>query len=224
MGKYVFSREERYSVFTTHGEKCYLGKEPLVFSTMEVDHVIPESLLQSPSLLADTLHTLGLPPSFNLNSFLNWLPICRSCNLTKLQVIFEPTPLIQLLLQKLRLKAKDAERSCAELVSNQAISKALAVLELAHSGGRLTPPMEAEIQALAAPLIKPRLPELQAAPLRMAPFLEIISESNGVRLVRGPYGVGASPINPTGNFKCGTCGHSGWNGARCVFCGNCDDD
>lgn len=192
--------------------------------TMEVDHVVPESLLGKPGLLAQSLESLGLPPSFDLNSFANWLPVCRPCQLNKLQIVFEPTPLIQLQLQKLRSKAEQAEKAAQKSVKDKSVSKAWALIQMAASNGELRPSIEQEILTFATQLMEPRQPEMEHSPLKMTPLFQIISEGSGLRLIRGPYGVGASPINPTGSYICGTCGCSAWNGARCVICGNMDED
>lgn len=64
------------------------------------------------------------------------------------------------------------------------------------------------------------------APLHLTPLLEVLAEKDGVRIVRGPYGVGWGPIvfDERSNFRCVTCGRVAWNGARCVVCGTMDDD
>ena len=54
LSKYSFGAEERYAVYTVHGERCYLCGKPIDFASMEVDHVIPGSLLGSKGL-ADVL-------------------------------------------------------------------------------------------------------------------------------------------------------------------------
>lgn len=56
-------------MFLVHGMNCYLCGVPLDLTTMAVDHVIPERLLAMPSILESAKSMLGLPASFNLNSF-----------------------------------------------------------------------------------------------------------------------------------------------------------
>ena len=60
----------------------------------------------------------------------------------------------------------------------------------------------------------------------LAPLLEILSQDGELITVKGPYGIGVGRANPPsyGNFRCSSCGHSAWNGARCVVCGEQDDD
>jgi hypothetical protein len=45
---YNFSPAERYAVWTAHGEKCYICTRPIDLKTMEVDHLVPESLIGDP--------------------------------------------------------------------------------------------------------------------------------------------------------------------------------
>jgi hypothetical protein len=135
MSRYKFSSTERWAIFLVHGMKCYLCKVPIDLSTMVVDHVLPEYLLDNPSSCSAAKAKLGLPASFDLNSFDNWLPACSVCNGTKSSVQFGPSPLIQVLLQKLAAKADEAHRVSAEVVRARQVANALNVLERAHESG-----------------------------------------------------------------------------------------
>jgi len=136
MSTYKFSAAQRYAIFLAHGMKCYMCKVPLDYASMAVDHVLPERLLATPSLFDATRSTLGLPASFELNSFENWMPTCAPCNGKKSALLFKPSPLILVELQQLAEKADRAREICAELVSTRQVSIALGVLERALEGGR----------------------------------------------------------------------------------------
>jgi hypothetical protein len=116
--------------------KCYLCRTPLDLTSMVVDHVLPERLFENPSLFDSAKSALGLPASFDLDSFENWMPACSSCNGKKAALQFEPSLLIQVELQNLEKKANKARRLCEEVVSTQRLSKALTVLEQAQGSGR----------------------------------------------------------------------------------------
>ncbi|MFG0541588.1 HNH endonuclease [Pseudomonas sp. YQ_5] len=135
MSRYKFSSAERWAIFLVHGMKCYLCNIPIDLSTMVVDHVLPECLLDSPSACSAAKSKLGLPASFDLNSFENWLPACSVCNGTKSSVQFEPSPLIQVLLQKLAAKADEAHRISSKVVRDRQVANALNVLERAYESG-----------------------------------------------------------------------------------------
>src|SRR5208337_1260070 len=123
---------------TVHGERCYMCGVVLNLKTMEVDHVIPESLLHDPERLAQVLRDLGRPEGFNLNSFANWMPACRPCNGLKLDAVFDSSLKVQLILQKAAAKAPEAERIAARTVSDQELYEALTLLERANENGTLT--------------------------------------------------------------------------------------
>jgi len=44
MAKYSFNSVERFTVYITYGEKCYICAAPVDLQSMQVDHIIPESL------------------------------------------------------------------------------------------------------------------------------------------------------------------------------------
>jgi hypothetical protein len=139
--KHAFTPAERWAVFTTHGTaqgtKCWLCSEPLYFRAMEVDHVLPERLLDDQAALAETLTTFGLPPNFDLNSFEDWLPAHRHCNLQKLNHVFRPTPLIQRWLDRARAKAGDARQLCNVSANERRIERAIGILA---AGDKALPP------------------------------------------------------------------------------------
>lgn len=224
MSTYKFSPAQRAAIFSTYGEKCYICRNPLTLKTMQVDHVIPESLLEKPAELSAALATLGRPPGFEVNSFDNWLPACSPCNGVKGETVFEPSPLVQLLLQRTAAHAAAAKALAAETVSQRKIANALNVLERAQEDGKLD---EEIIQTLAVFVSQHRSPELLDQPILLTPLYEILFEKNGIQVVRGPYGIGGRPaskeVHPS--FNCANCGSIGaWNGACCIFCGTLDDE
>lgn len=191
---------------------------------MEVDHIIPEALVEKPDELQAALKAFGLPSEFNINSFANWLPACRPCNGTKRDLVFDTTPIIQVHLQRAIAKASAAKELAAETVSQRKIANALNVLERAQDDGKL----DAEtIQTLGEFISQNRQPDREGKPILLTPLYEILSEQNGIQIVRGRYGVGGRPAmaHPDASFSCPNCGSiAAWNGARCVICGEMSDE
>ena len=226
MSKRSFSAVERYAVFTVHGERCYMCSEPLDLQTMEVDHVIPEALLSEPVRLASVLENYGLPPDFDLQSWSNWLPACGPCNNRKRNRVFRPTTRVQLDLEIAAEKADDVHRLAENKVSQRAAARAVTVIQRLTQDGRLDEVLLAQLKDLISLHEPVRTPERRGEAIRLAPNFEILSEKDGVRLVRGPYGVGAGPIvfDERSNFRCPTCGNVAWSGPRCVVCGAMDDE
>ena len=129
MSAYTFGPAERAAIYSVHRERCYLCGKPLTLKTMEVDHIIPEALLLEPARLSTVLASLGRAPGFRLNSFENWLPACGPCNNEKGQMVFEPSPIVQVQLQKAAAKAHDVAALVAETVSERKTWNALKSLK-----------------------------------------------------------------------------------------------
>ncbi|MDO8778510.1 MAG: HNH endonuclease signature motif containing protein [Burkholderiaceae bacterium] len=222
MSTYQFKPAQRAAIYSTHGEKCYLCECLIDLKTMEVDHVIPESLLKKPDQLKLAIEALGLASSFDINSYANWLPACRPCNRKKTDTVFAPSPIIQIVLQNAATKAAAAEKIAKETMSKKEIAKALNVLDRADEDGRLD---EEVLQALSKYISQNRQPDLAGKPIRLTPLYEILSEQNGIQIVRGTYGVGGRPAAANSSFACSNCGvGAAWNGTRCVICGEMNDD
>lgn len=227
MSKRAFSPSERFAVHVTHGEKCYVCSKPLDFQSMEVDHVVPESLEGNPIRLAQVLRDLGRPDDFAIQSFANWLPACRRCNGKKLDTVFEPSLLVQLCLQGAAKHAAKAAALAEEVVTDRKISNALGVLQRADEKGLLTEATRNAIVPLIEFQTTHRAPEVVGEPIRLTPLFEVLSDNGHIQVVRGPYGVGGRPtssagFSPQGCVNCGST--AAWNGVRCVICGQVDDD
>jgi hypothetical protein len=193
---------------------------------MQVDHVIPESLLGEPTKLADALASFGLPATFELQSFENWLPSCSRCNGQKRAHVFEPTLLVQLQLAEARRKAPRAAELASKSLSRQSVSRNWNTVLRAFQAGELPDDIRAAILEFAGELQSAREPSVCAEPLRLTPLLQVLRDDGRVRILRGPYGIGISPANLAGadsSWRC-VCGNSACNGPRCVACGNMDDD
>lgn len=227
MAKYTFTAAQRFAIFKPHSEKCYLCNTPLNLKTTEIDHVIPENLLAKPSKLKNLIETFGLPHDFEINSYNNWMPACRSCNGKKLTHIFEPTPLIQFVLENAAKKSKKVEAFLEEAVGDRRISGALNVLSRASEMGELSDEDRRQLVPLVSNIIADRSEEEKDEPVRLTPLYEVLHETNWIRIIRGRYGVGARPVGDYvhSSFDCQNCGPNGaWSGARCVVCGQMDDD
>jgi hypothetical protein len=232
--RYQFSAAERHAIFTTHGNKCYLGSEPIDMASFHVDHVLPESLLDDPKELAGALVLLGLPADFDVNSFENWLPACPACNTKKQNSLWRPTPMTQLVLDRARNKAAIAATSAAKVVTTQRIGAALITLAKAYDDGVLTDASKETLRVLAADYaLAQNLPADTTEIVTLLPgysvrLYKVLSDDKSIEVVSGPYGVGGGPSSTSGRLieggmRC-SCGSQWFNGARCVICGELLDD
>lgn len=93
--------------------------------SMEIDHVIPESLSDDKERFVRAMADLGLPSDFDLNSYENWLPICRNCNSKKRSLIFNSSLLVQRNLQVAAQKAFKARELEREVVHKHSLNRAV---------------------------------------------------------------------------------------------------
>lgn len=160
--KHQFTAAERFAVFNTYGDRCYIGGEQVTAVTFEVDHILPEKLLRDESKLRETLELFGLPDNFNLNDYGNWLPACRPCNGHKLQHVFRPTPAIQIHLDRARAKADDARKREKRAIGEKELGKAVATLAKHHDVAVLPQGYEAvavAVEVLAKAHDDPKIPD-----------------------------------------------------------------
>lgn len=232
MAKYKFSEAERQAIFNVHGPRCYINNELLTMKTVEIDHIVPESLEDDPEEFRKVLKQLGLPDDFKVNAFENWMPACRACNGKKLAMPWQPSLLVQLVLQRAREKAESVRRNANRLVTDKQLYNALSVLTAASEQGELPKDVKEKLRPLVMLNAetrekKPVDDPIPISPSYSVPLYEILSDDGRIEVVRGPYGIGGGPAMtaevPSG-MRCGNCGFPFFNGARCVICGQMDCD
>jgi hypothetical protein len=185
MAKRSFTAVERHAVFTLHSEKCYVCSHPLTLKTMEVDHVIPETLADDPERLLQVLTALGRAADFNLQSYENWLPACSPCNGKKGDMVWEPSLLVQQALQRAKQKADACAALASKTVSERKVYNALNVLERASESGQLP---DEVLDALEKYQRTVRDPQHMAEPVRVSPRYElhqVLKDDGYIRTVRG---------------------------------------
>ncbi|MDN3617492.1 HNH endonuclease [Vibrio gallaecicus] len=173
MSKYSFSPHQRHAVWTVHLEKCYLCTKPIDLLSMQVDHIIPESLLDSPQELSSVLASFGLSKDFEINSYSNWLPSCASCNRKKSNNIFTPSPLIQVQIESAINKADKAQSIAEKSAKQRDITKALNVLMKAHSEEGLSEEIKYTLKPLVEFQEQERSKENTYYGIRLAPNYEV---------------------------------------------------
>ncbi len=76
------------AIWKAHKSKCVYCEELIPFNDLEIDHILPESLLDNPENLERIKLEYGLASDFDLNNYSNWLPSCSSCNNRKRNRLF----------------------------------------------------------------------------------------------------------------------------------------
>ena len=121
--KIRFSYAERYAVWFCDGQKCWWCKKPLRLIDVTIDHVLPESLLDDDASRKRVFNEYGLPRSFNINGFENWLPCHNHCNQGKSNRTPSFVPGNKAVLDKLADTASRAERMANSVASDVAKDK-----------------------------------------------------------------------------------------------------
>jgi hypothetical protein len=83
-----FTASEREAIWSAHEKKCAYTRELLDVSNFHIDHIIPETLTNKPTELAQVKTRLGLALDFDVLGYENLLPCSTVRNLQKGSVIF----------------------------------------------------------------------------------------------------------------------------------------
>lgn len=132
-----FSLYQRRAIWETHGKRCAYCRDPLDYADVEIDHILPESLLQNHVELEQMLVTQGLSSEFDIQGFENLAPSCRACNNRKSSITFSAGRLAIELGVAARLKPQVAER-IEKLVGAEKLEKLRFALAAAVESGGLS--------------------------------------------------------------------------------------
>jgi 5-methylcytosine-specific restriction endonuclease McrA len=238
MAKRAFSRAERWAVYQTHDAHCYICKQPISFTEMHVDHVVPERLLNDGAVLRSVLEALGLPPNFAINDFSNWLPACLPCNLAKGSTPFDPAPIILIQFRRAKERAEKARALAESLQTDRAVDQAIVAVEAAADRHaldlrRLQPLLQIFVErhpeAMRAMLeqierakrgLSFSIPE-PVLELRLTPFARVVySEGRAEIFPAAPTPRLTTACEPDPCPRCGSLGP--FSGIRCLTCGFLD--
>ena len=92
MSKYRFNIIDRQAIHEAYERKCFYCGEIVYFRELQIDHIIPESLLDKEDEYKALVKRLSLPNSFNINSYYNWVPTHSKCNNRKVVNYFKIVP------------------------------------------------------------------------------------------------------------------------------------
>lgn len=231
MSKYQFKPSERYAILEVHQWKCYQCSTPIVLNTMQVDHLIPESILEKPDELDRIVKLYSLPTDFNINSYENWAPMCPTCNSKKSDTIMRSSEALLYRFEELAKKAMKARKIEARLNKEKELDQQMiSLLDTIYSNKirlfdvvrTLNAIMDADKILRIDDLVNGTmntLVEKQWKPINV--------DSQGNVTVSNGVNNGVTPdINHiTIDWLCPTCGEYGpWNGSQCLNCGHFRDN
>jgi hypothetical protein len=94
MSRHTFSIIQKASLYEVYGKKCFYCGELVYFRELHIDHIIPEYLLADKKKLSEAIKNYGLPQTFEINSYENWVPCHGRCNLRKGGELFDKTTVL----------------------------------------------------------------------------------------------------------------------------------
>jgi len=227
MKKHAFTHIERYAVWVSHDQICYICRKPLLLEDATCDHVIPEHLLEKPEELSSILKKYGLESDFEINDFNNWMPSHLRCNQEKGSKPFRDSPRIQLILDELIHDSEKVRDIARRFIKNSKKDLILTQLMSGLDSGTIT---QGDIEKLF-PKGRPTEDEdvmtlYEQVCLHVDPQRWKLVGSSDIATVTDGKFRGITPVSqcPHNSWQCPYCGHYGpWNGTRCMTCGMMSD-
>jgi 5-methylcytosine-specific restriction endonuclease McrA len=202
MSKYSFSPHQRHAIWTVHLEKCYICSKPIDLQSMQVDHIIPESLLGKKDEFSKVISDFGLSADFEINSYSNWLPSCGVCNGKKSNNIFTPSPLIQMHIESAIRRSQKAKDLADKSSSKRDITKALNTLLRAHRDEELSEDIKLSLQPLVEFQEEERSEENVFYGIRLSPDFEVSpGRQHIIKEITGYLGYEFVTITPPESLK-----------------------
>jgi hypothetical protein len=93
--------------------RCFYCQIPITFVELEIDHLLPESLLNDINTFQSIISRLGLPSDFDLHSLDNLVPTHNQCNRRKSDLVFSDSSMryyIELARDRLSRVKEEMER------------------------------------------------------------------------------------------------------------------
>jgi hypothetical protein len=228
MAKRRFTDTERFAVWMHNGQRCYWCLEPLSLQETTIDHVIPEHLEDKPETFEMLRVHLGLPTTFVINDYCNWLPAHDRCNKSKSGKSLQPSPMVTDILEKLIRKADTVRKFALSLAVNTDKQKILGRVMAAVENGHIK---KEDIFNLFAPeranVDNPKLLQFEERLMVDRSRWHVMGVQRDLATVTDGRLVGETPMSGGKvdlSWLCPSCHQYGpWNGVRCLTCGRMND-
>jgi hypothetical protein len=217
---------ERLALFKLWNGRCVWCKQPIFFSEMEVEHLIPKSLAGRDLLNALRLH--GLPLDYDVFAMNNLAPSCGPCNSGKGAKVPPDAAVVAMLLKGASDKSDAVSELAERLTHRRKLEEALAIVRAAAStdAGAL-----AMIRDAVAQIATEVREETGSAPQRLHRAVTYLADQDrweivsdlGDDVVMVSDGTRAGRTGKHWSWECPHCGSYGpWNGNICLNCGRLD--
>jgi hypothetical protein len=122
-------------MWEANARRCFYCGDPVRFRDMELDHIVPQSLVGE--ALYELLETAGLPRDWDLQDYSNIVPACRPCNRSKRALLPRPAQIV-LLTTRAAARAPVVRTLEDKYRRDAGADRVRALLEGAIGGGILT--------------------------------------------------------------------------------------
>lgn len=136
MSKSISDAELRAALLKAHNYTCIYTNKIINENNVNIDHIIPQSLIKKPEKLMDLLSSLGLPSDFNLDSLDNFLPCHPSANRKKSDILF-PKSTFLFYLDIAQKKKPLVEKNLGEIRNKNSLAKAMNIIEQGFNNGSI---------------------------------------------------------------------------------------
>ena len=144
MSEQKFSAAEREAFWLTYQKKCPYTRQLLDLGGFQIDHILPEKLLDDPAKLEQIKTQLNLPADFDLGGYGNLLPCQPGANLQKGDSALDDGA-TRYFLSLASSKKKAIEAHVARIAKRNKAGRAIVLLLQAIDSGDLSPSQVAAI-------------------------------------------------------------------------------
>ena len=223
-----FTPAQRFVIWQYYDHRCYYCEQPVGFPEVTIDHVLPKRLSDFPIELAEAIKAFGLPGTFRIDDYCNWLPCHFHCNTAKGSKTPRVTPRNTEILHRCVSNA-EAVRSRVEKFKKEPEKAALITqFQIGIESGTIT---KEDLKAILAQVEKQSDQDYEALVTEIHFHLNsdkwnLVGIRGDIATVTNGRLAGITPVNeaPHYSWQCPHCSSYGpWNGTRCMSCGMISD-
>ncbi len=128
----------RAAIWRAHDQRCVYCTELVTYSDLDIDHIVPYSLLEQKGQLDRLKEEYGLPQTFDVDALTNLVPSHRHCNLQKLGKVLPKNRALHFL-SIAEAKALKAQKIEAEIKHQIEQDNVTVLVQAALDAGLLRP-------------------------------------------------------------------------------------